>query len=66
MLDVFKGTKNLGGKQVDLVIHDTSGDNDLGVNRSVVYNKANCFMICVSVNNRNSLNNVRKWRDEIR
>ena len=38
----------------------------LGVNRQVSYNRTDCFMLCVAINNRNSLESVRKWRTEIK
>ena len=50
MLDVYQGTKNINRKQVDLEIHDTSGDEHLGTNRQVQYQNADCFMICVACN----------------
>ena len=33
VLDVYIGIKNVGGKEIELEIHDTSGDEHLGVNR---------------------------------
>ena len=33
VLDVYRGTKNVKGSQVEIEIHDTSGDDHLGVNR---------------------------------
>ena len=33
VLDVFKGPKQFEGNQIELEIHDTSGDAHLGVNR---------------------------------
>ena len=35
VLDVFIGKKNVNKKQVEVEIHDTSGDEHLNVNRSV-------------------------------
>ena len=66
MLDVFRGPMSFEGKQIQLEIHDNSGDPHLGVNRQVCYNKADVFMLCVAVNNQLSLENVQKWRTEIR
>ena len=65
VLDVFRGTKNVDGKQVDVEIHDTSGDDHLGVNRKVQYQDADCFMICVACNVRESFDNIGKWKAEI-
>ena len=33
VLDVYKGIKNVKKRQIDIEIHDTSGDEHLGVNR---------------------------------
>lgn len=35
VLDVYKGIKNVKKKQIEIEIHDTSGDEHLGVNRKV-------------------------------
>ena len=51
VLDVYRGTKNVKGRQIDIEIHDTSGDEQLGVNRKSQYQDADVFMICVAVNN---------------
>lgn len=37
VLDVYEGVKNVAKKQVNLEIHDTSGDEHLGTNRQVQY-----------------------------
>ena len=65
VLDVYRGTKNIKGRQVSIEIHDTSGDDQLGFNRKTQYQGCDVFMICVAINNINSLNNVEKWRNEI-
>ena len=65
VLDVYKGTKNVKKKQYEIEIHDTSGDEFLGVNRSVQYKGADCFMICVATNMRDSLERIMNWRAEI-
>ena len=66
VLDVYKGTKNIAGRQIEIEIHDTSGDSHLGINRKTQFRNADVFMICVAVNNQVSLNNVNKWRNEIK
>lgn len=66
VLDVFRGPKQFNGREITLEIHDNTGDPLLGVNRQVCYNKADCFMLCVAINNRASLDNVERWRTEIR
>ena len=58
VLDVFRGIKNVKKKQIEIEIHDTSGDEHLGVNRKVQYKDADCFMICVACNQPSSLDSV--------
>ena len=65
VLDVFEGKKNVGKRQIDIEVHDTSGDEHLGVNRQVQYKDADCFMICVACNQRTSFENIGRWREEI-
>ena len=49
VLDVYKGVKTVRKEQVELEIHDTSGDDNLGTNRKVVYKNADLFLLCCSV-----------------
>ena len=65
VLDVYKGVKNVNKKQVNIEVHDTSGDEHLGVNRKVQYQNADCFMICVAVNSQTSFESIARWRAEI-
>ena len=65
VLDVYKGIKNVKKKQLEIEIHDTSGDEHLGVNRKVQYKDADCFMICVACNQESSLESVARWKAEI-
>ena len=65
VLDVYRGTKNVDERQVEVEIHDTSGDDLLGVNRAVQFQGADVFMICVATNARTSFENIDKWRTEI-
>ena len=65
MLDVYRGIKNVQKKQIEIEIHDTSGDEHLGVNRKVQYKDADVFMICVAANNQESLESTLRWRSEI-
>ena len=66
VLDVYKGTKAVRRRQIDIEIHDTSGDEHLGVNRQIQYKGADIFIVCVAANGPDSLNNVPKWTNEIR
>ena len=65
VLDIYKGIKNVSHKQIEIEIHDTSGDDQFSDNRAVTYRNADIFMICVAVNSRDSFNNVNKWKMEI-
>ena len=66
VLDVFRGPRTFEGKQIQLEIHDTSGDEHLGVNRQVSYNRTDCFMICAAVDKPEMLDNIANWKAEIR
>jgi small GTP-binding protein len=50
VLDVYRGTKNVKKKQYEIEIHDTSGDEHLGVNRKIQYKGADAFVICCATN----------------
>ena len=65
VLDIFRGTKNVKKKQIELEIHDTSGDDHLGANRKIQFQEADIFMVCVAVNSRDSLDSIPKWQAEI-
>ena len=65
VLDIYKGIKNVKRRQIEVEIHDTSGDFQLGVNRATQYRGTDVFLICVAVNNRDSLGNVDVWKREI-
>ena len=66
-LDVFHDYKNVGGRSSIMVeIHDTSGDDLLGVNRKVQYQDTDCFMICVVCSMPESFDNIGKWKAEIK
>ena len=66
VLDVYKGTKAVKRRQIDIEIHDTSGDEHLGVNRQIQYKGSDVFIVAVAANNPDSLKNVPKWVTEIR
>ena len=66
MLDVFKGTREIEGHHVEIEIVDTAGDNLLGTNRALVYPNTDCFMLCVAVNNRVTLDLVNDFKVEIK
>ena len=64
-LDVYRGTKVAAGKELNLEIHDTSGDDDLGVTWKNKYGGADVFAICVAADSITSLDSVEKWKAEI-
>ena len=66
VLDVYKGTKSVNKKQMELEIHDTSGDEELYRNREITYNGADVFLVCVASNQRSSLEHVGRWVSEVR
>ena len=66
VLDVYKGTKVVESRELNLEIHDTSGDMELNANRKVQYAGADVFAICVAANDRNSLDSIPKWIAEIK
>ena len=47
-------------------IHDTSGDEHLGINRKASIHGADVFMICVATNDQTSLDHVPIWINEIK
>ena len=55
VLDVYRGVKNVSKKQIDLEIHDTSGDDQLLANRTLTYKDSDVFVICVATNVRETL-----------
>ena len=65
VLDVYRGIKNIENKGVHVEIHDTSGDDHLGVNRKVQYQCADVFMICISCAEKTNLDSIEKWMAEV-
>ena len=47
-------------------IHDTSADENLGINRKAQYKDADVFLILAASNDQESLESVAKWKAEIR
>ena len=63
VLEVHRGTKSVNKRQIDIEMHDTSGDEDMAYNRKTVYDKASLFILCVAKDG--SLNSIDKWVKEI-
>ena len=66
VLDVYRGVKSVKKTQIDIEIHDTSGDSYLANSRATQYRNADVFMICVAANNMDAMASVPGWVDEIR
>ena len=66
VLDVYNGKKMIDNVQVDLELHDTSGERGLVGNRKVIYQGADVFMLCIAIDKKDSFDNIDFWVDEIR
>ena len=67
VFDTYNGTKNYKGSEVKLQIWDTAGHDDLGRLRPIAYANTDCFMICFSLMQRDSLHNAcQKWVSEVK
>ena len=58
VFDTYNGTKSYKGSEVKLQIWDTAGHEDLGRLRPIAYANTDCFIICFSLMQRNSLENA--------
>jgi len=67
VFDTYYGTKNYAGKEVKLQIWDTAGHDDLGRLRPIAFVNTDCFLICFSLIDRNSLKRAcTKWVAEVK
>ena len=67
VFDTYYGTKTYDGKEVKLQIWDTAGHDDLGRLRPIAFTNTDCFLICFSLKDRNSLKRaVSKWKAEVK
>ena len=67
VFDTYNGTKNYGGAEVQLSIWDTAGHDDLGRLRPIAFANTDCFLICFSLMDKNSLQRaVTKWIAEVK
>ena len=67
VLDQWKGRRMYKGKEIELTIYDTAGHDDLASIRPIAYANTDCFIICYSVNDRNSFHNAKtKWLGEVK
>ena len=67
VFDTYNGTKNYKGAEIKLQIWDTAGHEDLGRLRPIAYTNTDCFMICFSLVDKNSLKQAcTKWIAEVK
>lgn len=67
VFDAYNGTKHYKGQEVKLQIWDTAGHEDLGRLRPIAYARTDCFIICFSLMQRDSLKNAcEKWFNEVK
>ena len=67
VLDTWIGPKTYKGTEMNLMIFDTAGHDDLGRIRPIAYQGTDCFLVCYATNDRNSFKNATtKWLSEIK
>ncbi len=66
VVDTYDGSYQINGEDVALEICDTSGDPAMRNGRALLYKNADIFMLCVAVNDRESLESIQNWKTEIR
>ena len=58
VFDAHKGNMEYDGKQITLHVWDTAGQDDLARLRPLAYPNANCFLVCFSLVDKESLKNA--------
>ena len=67
VFDTYHGTKNYRGAEIKLQIWDTAGHDDLGKLRPIAYTGTDCFIVCFSLVDKNSLKEAcTKWIAEVK
>ena len=67
VFDTYNGTKNYKGAEIKLQIWDTAGHEDLGRLRPIAYTNTDCFLVCFSLVDKNSLKQAcTKWITEVK
>ena len=67
VFDTYNGTKNYKGAEIKLQIWDTAGHEDLGRLRPIAYTNTDCFLVCFSLVDKNSLKQAcTKWIAEVK
>ena len=66
VFDAHKGHMDFNGREVALHVWDTAGQEDLARLRPLAYPNANCFLVCFSLVDRESLKSAcNQWRNEL-
>ena len=64
--DTYEGPCEYEGNEVALKIWDTAGQDEFKAVRPVAYNDADCFVVCFSLDNKDTLTNAcGNWRKEL-
>lgn len=67
VFDNYAGSIRVDGQEYDMTLWDTSGQEDYERIRPLSYPNTDCFLICFSINSRDSYENVMtKWHPEIK
>ncbi|BES97483.1 RHO [Nesidiocoris tenuis] len=67
VFDNFPDTLTVDGQEYNAVLWDTAGQEDYERLRPLSYTQTDCFLLCFSVNNRTSYDNiVSKWHPELK
>lgn len=67
VFDNYAGAIYVDGKEFEITLWDTAGQEDYERIRPLCYPNTDCFLVCFSVNSRTSLENiVNKWHPEIK
>ena len=66
VFDAHKGVMEFKAKEVQVHVWDTAGQEDLARLRPLAYPNANCFLVCFSLVDRESLKSAyTQWRNEL-
>jgi len=66
VMDDYTANVDFHGKQVSIALWDTTGKDEHSKLRPLSYPKTNVFILCYSVDNTSSLENLhKKWKPEI-
>ncbi|XP_046393539.1 ras-like GTP-binding protein RhoL [Ischnura elegans] len=67
VFDNFADNITVDGQEINMILWDTAGQEDYERLRPLSYPNTNCFLLCFSISNRSSFENiVTKWTPEIK